>query len=63
MSLFVLDAISWIFGVRAHIPGNDDFHGGRGRLPLATDGHRLMRILAVFAVVAVLLAWAAINLL
>jgi hypothetical protein len=63
MSLFVLDAIFRVFGIRGPIPGNDDFHGGPDRSPLAANGHSLRRILAVFVVIATLLSlvvWAAV---
>jgi hypothetical protein len=62
MSLFVLEAIFWVFGVRGHIPGHDDFHGGPDRSSL-TANSRLMRILAIFFVVAAVLSlvvWAAV---
>ena len=62
MSLFVLDAIFWILGVRGHIPGHDDFHGGPNKSSFANSG-RLMRILVVFVVIAALLSlavWAAV---
>ena len=29
MSLSVLKVVFWIFGIRGHIPQNDDFRGGR----------------------------------
>lgn len=62
MSLFVLDAIFRVFGIRGHIPGNDDFHGGPDRSPLAANGSRLTRILAVFVIFAFgsLVLWAAV---
>jgi hypothetical protein len=63
MSLFVLDAIFWISGVRGHIPTNDDFHGGPNKSSFAANSGRLMRILLAFAVVAALLSlavWAAV---
>jgi hypothetical protein len=63
MSLFVLDAIFRIFGVRGRIPGHDDFHGGPNRSPLTANPGRLMRVLAVFVIVAALLSlagWAAV---
>ena len=28
MSLYVLDAVLWIFGIRGHIPQHDDFRPG-----------------------------------
>jgi hypothetical protein len=62
MSLFVLEAVFRLFGVRGHIPGHDDFHGGPDRPSIAANS-RLMRILAVFLVVAAvlsLLVWAAV---
>ncbi len=63
MSLFVLDAIFWICGIRGHIPGHDDFHGGPNKSSVGADTGRLMRILAIFVVVAALLSlvvWAAV---
>ncbi|MGB9117087.1 hypothetical protein [Bradyrhizobium sp.] len=63
MSLFVLDAIFWIFGIRGHIPSNDDFHGGPNKSSVTADSGRLLRVLAVFVVIAVLLSlavWAAV---
>jgi len=62
MSLFVLEAIFWVFGVRGHIPGHDDFHGGPERSSL-TANSRLMRILAIFFVVVAVLSlvvWATV---
>lgn len=63
MSLFVLDAIFWILGIRGHIPTNDDFHGGPNKSSIAANSGRLMRILVAFVVVAALLSlavWAAV---
>ena len=63
MSLFVLDVIFRVFGIRGPIPGPDDFHGGPDRSPLAANGPSLRRILAVFVVIATLLSlvvWAAV---
>lgn len=63
MSLFVLDAIFRVFGIRGPIPGNDDFHGGPDRSSLAAVGSRLTRILAVFVVIVALVSlvlWAAV---
>jgi hypothetical protein len=63
MSLFVLDTIFRVFGIRGPIPGHDDFHGGPDRSPLEANGHSLRQILAVFVVVAALLSlvvWAAV---
>ena len=63
MSLFILDAIFRVFGIRGHIPGRDDFDGGPDRSSFGTDSDRLMRYLAVFVVVAALLSlllWATV---
>jgi hypothetical protein len=63
MSLFVLDAIFRVFGIRGHIPGHDDFQGGPDKPSLAANTGRLMRILAVVVVVVALLSlvlWAAV---
>jgi hypothetical protein len=62
MSLFVLDAILWIFGIRGHIPQNDGFPAGRGQ-SFAANTATLMRVLAaaVISVVVLSLAlWAAV---
>ncbi|MGZ5874002.1 MAG: hypothetical protein ACXWKP_18015 [Bradyrhizobium sp.] len=63
MSLFVLDAIFRVFGIRGHIPGHDDFQGGPDKPSLTANTGRLMRILAVVVVVVALLSlvlWAAV---
>jgi hypothetical protein len=63
MSLFVLEAIFRVFGIRGPIPGRGDFHGGPDRSPLAANGHSLAQILAVLVVIATLLTllvWAAV---
>jgi hypothetical protein len=63
MSLFVLDAILWIFGIRGHIPQNDGFPAGRGQSSFAANTATLMRVLAaaVISVVVLSLAlWAAV---
>ncbi len=63
MSLFVLEAIFRVFGIRGPISGRDDFSGGPDRSPLAANGPSLTRILAVFIVIFALLSlvvWAAV---
>ena len=63
MSLFVLEAIFRIFGIRGPVRGNDDFYGGPDRSSLAANGSSLTRILAVFVVIFALLSlvvWAAV---
>jgi hypothetical protein len=63
MSLFVLDAIFRVFGIRGHIPGHDDFDGGPDRSSLTVGTGGLMRILAVYFVVVAILSlvlWAAV---
>jgi hypothetical protein len=63
MSLYILDAVIWIFGIRGHIPQNGDFGAGSNKSSLADNANRLMRILAA-SVVAVaflsLVLWAAV---
>ena len=63
MSLYVLDLVLFIFGIRGHIPQHDDSGAGPNRSSFASSTNRLMRILAA-AVVAVLLLslvlWAAV---
>ena len=61
MSLYVLDIVLFIFGIRAHIPQHDD--SGAGPNPLAGSTNRLMRILAAAVVTVLLLSlvlWAAV---
>lgn len=60
MSLFVLDAILWIFGIRGHIPQNDGLPAGRSG---AANTARLLRVLAVAVLSVAVLAlalWAAV---
>jgi hypothetical protein len=63
MSLHVLDAVFWIFGIRGHIPQNGDFRAGRSESSLAAATGRVMRILAAFVVAFASLSlavWAAV---
>lgn len=63
MTLLVLDAVLWVFGIRGHIPQNDGFPNGRSGSPFAANTGTLMRVLAA-AVVSVaflsLALWAAV---
>ena len=63
MSLFILDLVLWIFGIRGHIPQNDGFRTGRVQASLADNGGVAIRVLAA-AVLGVgllsLLLWAAV---
>jgi len=62
MSLFVLDAVLWVFGIRGHIPGHDDFPGDPHRPSLAADTGGLMRAVAALMAFAAFLSlglWAA----
>jgi hypothetical protein len=70
MSLYVLDAVFRIFGIRAHIPQNDDFGGGRSQSSVGSGTNALFRVLAAVALAGAVLAlalwmtvWLAINLL
>jgi len=63
MYLYVLDAVFRVFGIRVHIPENDDFGGGRSRSSIGSRTNRLFRVLAVAVGVVVILAlalWAAV---
>ena len=63
MSLYVLDAIFRLFGMRDHIPRNDDFGGGRGESWTASSTNPLMRVLAAVlagAAILSLVLWAAV---
>jgi len=63
MYLYVLDAVFRVFGIRVHIPHNDDFGGGRSRSSIGSRTNRLFRVLAVAVGVVVILAlalWAAV---
>lgn len=63
MSLYVLDAVFRVFGIRAHIPQNDDFGGGRSESSVGSSTNTLFRVLATVVVVVVILAlalWAAV---
>jgi hypothetical protein len=63
MSPYVLDAMIWILGIRDHIPQHHGFGAGPNKSSLASSTHRLMRVLAAFAVAVALLSlalWAAV---
>ena len=65
MSLFMLDAVLWIFGIRGHIPQNDGLPDGRDGSSFAAKTAALMRVLAVAIVSVVFLSlvlWAAVGL-
>jgi hypothetical protein len=63
MSLFLLDAVLWVFGIRGHIPQQDGFPVGRSGPSFAANTATLMRVLAA-AVVSIgflsLALWAAV---
>jgi len=61
MSLYVVNLILFIFGIRGHIPQHDD--SGASPNPLAGSTNRLMRVLAAAVVTVLLLSlalWAAV---
>ena len=63
MTLFMLDAVLWIFGIRGHIPQNDGLPGERDGSSFAAKTATLIRVLAVAIVSIVFLAlvlWAAV---
>ncbi len=63
MSLFLLDVVLWVFGIRGHIPQQDRLPVGRSGPSFAANTARLMRVLAA-AVVSIgflsLALWAAV---
>jgi hypothetical protein len=70
MSLFVLEAILRIFGIRGHIPQDDGFRAGGSGSPFSDNTGALMRVLAAVVVSVLLLSlalwatvWLAIKLL
>jgi hypothetical protein len=71
MRPYVLDAVFRAFlGIRAHIPQNDDFGGGRSQSSIGSGTNALFRVLAAVVGGLVVLAlalwatvWLAINLL
>jgi hypothetical protein len=65
MSLYLLDGIFRLFGIRGHIPGDDDFPERPARSSPGENSARVMRILVIVStVVAVMLLvlWAAVSL-
>jgi hypothetical protein len=63
MTLYVLDLVLFIVGIRGHIPQNDNSGAGPNRSSFAASTSRLMRILAAAVVVVLLLSlvlWAAV---
>jgi len=70
MSLYVLDAFIWILGIRGHIPQSGAFAPVPGPSSFGASAGKLMRALAVFAVMVAFLSlllwlgvWLAIKLL
>ncbi len=63
MSLFMLDAVLWVFGIRGHIPQNDGLPDRRDGSSFVANTAALMRVLAIaFVSVAFLslVLWAAV---
>lgn len=63
MSLYVLNAVIWILGIRGHIPQSGDFGPVRGESSLGANRGTLTRFLAAFVVTVALLSlalWAAV---
>ena len=61
MSLFVLDTVLWIFGIRGHIPDTTDFRRSEANRPSRPIQPRLMRVLAVVVVFVAILSLAAVG--
>jgi hypothetical protein len=62
MSLYVLDVVFWIFGIRGHIPHDGDFPARPNKPPLTPNASRLMPVLAAAVAIAILalVLWAAV---
>ena len=63
MSLYVLDAVCRMIGIRDHVPPNGDFPAGPNEPSLGTNTNRLMRVLAAAVLAIALLSlvlWAAV---
>lgn len=63
MSLYVLDAVCWILGIRGHIPQNGGFGAGPGESSVGGVTGGLTRTLAAFVATVALLSlvlWAAV---
>jgi hypothetical protein len=63
MSLYVLDAVIRILGIRGHIPQSGDFGPAPGESSFGAGNRTLMRALAAFVVTVALLSlalWAAV---
>lgn len=58
MSLYVLDAVIWILGIRGHIPRSGGFGPVPGHPSLGSGSGTLVRALAAFAVTVALLSLA-----
>jgi hypothetical protein len=58
MSLYLLDAVLWVLGIRGHVPRDDDFRPGRNEALLAAGRNPLWRILTLFVVTIAFLALA-----
>lgn len=62
MSLYILEAVLWIFGIRGHVPQDGDFPRPN-KPPLAANANKLLQVLAA-AVMAIallsLMLWVAV---
>ena len=63
MTLFVLDAILWICGIRGHVPQEHGMPDDRGGSSFPANTAAMMRVLAAAVISVVLLSlilWAAV---
>jgi hypothetical protein len=63
MGLYVLDAVTWILGIRGHIPQHDDFYAASNGSSPGGAGSSVVRILAATVASLAFLAlvlWAAV---
>ena len=60
MGPYILNAISWIFAIRGHIPQDGDFHPGPGDSSLGSTPTRMLAAFVAVVVVLTLALWVAV---
>jgi hypothetical protein len=56
MSLYILDAVCWMIGIRGHVPPDGDFPSGPNEPSLGTNTSGLMRLLAAIVLIIAVLS-------
>lgn len=56
MSLYILDAVCWMIGIRGHVPPNGDFPTGPNEPSLGANPSKLMRVLAAIVLIIAVLS-------